>query len=104
MSAQVSCHREGLLRDNTHEDGHHAGNQRGHSCDGCDTEGAFRSVSTGTDDEGVQHHDVAHGEKRGEAAAEFGGDGGAAFGNLEVAVECTGGRGRLLRFRHVRIR
>ena len=104
IHAQASRHGEGLPGDNTHEDGHHAGNQRGHSRDGCDTEGAFGCVLAEADDEGVQHHDVAHGEERGEAAAEFCGDGGAAFGNLEVAVERTGGCCRLLGFRHVRIR
>ena len=60
------------------------------SRDGCDTEVRADASAPVPMTRGFQHHDVAHGEERGEAAADSAGDGGRVQ-ILKVAVKCAGG-------------
>ena len=89
VHAEACRHGEGLLGDDAHEDGHDACDQCGHCCDLRYAKGVAGCVLAEADDEGVQHDDVAHREEGGEAAAEFGGDGGASLSDLEVTVQCA---------------
>ena len=87
VHAQARGDAERGLGPQPHEDGQHAGHERGHGRDAFAAQDVARAVLAVAQDERVEHHDVAHGDERGHATPDLTTHGGAATGDREVAVQ-----------------
>ena len=89
VDAQAGGNTEGVFGNGAEGDGHNAGGEGGGCCNLGNTEDGAVTVGAGTEDEGVEDDDVGHCEECDYTSADLGAHGGAAFGDLEVAVEGT---------------
>ena len=93
VHAQSGGQGEGVPGPQAHRDRGHRGHERRGGGDARDPQGGARRVRA-REDQRVEHHDVAHGQEGGDAAAHLLAGGRAALRDGEVPVEPGAGGGR----------
>ena len=87
VDPQSRGEREGHLGDEAEQDGDDTGSEAGGCADLRTVEGEVLDVGDATEDQRVEDHDVGHRDEGDEPSSQFPRDRGAAFGDLEEAIE-----------------
>ena len=89
VQAHPGRDRVGLVGDEPHDDRHHAGDEAGRGEHGVEGEAAVLEARDPreAEDRGVDEDDVRHDHERGHPRERVAGEGGAVFGEAELALE-----------------